>query len=288
MTTSLKSQTVDVIGDFEKIINDFTEKKTKNPTDILSALRKIRTTNPPVFKDKQVAEYLKARNKTLDALVAEFIFASLTQHYGFIDRDLFKLKRHIIVEGKKIAYDATRPSRSKSKGLRFEIPLFAFAGIEQNRVQIGGVTTKDVSYNEYGDRRTTTKNHYLHATVPEIPDHVRKLGAKAIGTYFKIIGEAHSHDDMCDLEIKHETPKLEVIWIPSPGSLNLEVKTTTAIKKAPRPKPEPAHSPWYEPDPALVMVVDEQEFLVTTWDAKNEEPFMNFLREFTTGIFPKE
>jgi len=42
MSVTIKSKTVDVIDDFKKIVNGYAQKKTADPNEILSNLRRIR------------------------------------------------------------------------------------------------------------------------------------------------------------------------------------------------------------------------------------------------------
>src|SRR5687768_1936621 len=102
MSVTIKSKTVDVIDDFKKIVNGYAQKKTADPNEILSNLRRIRTTNPPIFQDAQIAKFLKARSKAVKSLLDSYIVAKLTQNYGLIDRKLYSFNRHVLVEENKI------------------------------------------------------------------------------------------------------------------------------------------------------------------------------------------
>lgn len=273
MSVAIKVRTPDVIADFAKIVESHVAKGT-DPGTIMAALQRVKAKNPTIYKEKQMSEFLKAKTKALNSLLGSYILARLSQSFGLLNRDLFLLKRHVIVtKDKKISYDSTRAPADKSKNiLRYEIPMFCVAGLDDSKIQLGQISVRHSKTTNWR-REYKTQKHKLMASVPEIPEKIRRLGTKAIGTYFKIIGEIHSHDDLCDLDIQFHKPKLEVIWIPMPESMNLKTEEKIVYRRI-------------DPDPALVMSIGEQSFLVTLWNSKDEEPFEHVLREFSEGIFP--
>lgn len=273
--TDLKTITSnDAIKSFGKILRQQSQKKIGDPKDIIDAIRHAKSITPNAYDDKSIAVFLKSRSKTLADLSEQYLTAKLTALYGLVDPALFNLKRHVVVRDGKIEKDARRKFQGKrqAREVRFEFPLFVYAACDDEVIELGKDTTS--TGDEWNRRRIM---HELTVDVPEMPDDVKIEIPKSTGAYYRILGDLLMDEDLADINAKTEFYEVEhaITWIPKTSGLNLEV-TEEIIKKEP-----------VDYDPALLMVIGSNHFLVRTWDIKEEEPYDHFLREFTEGAYPK-
>jgi hypothetical protein len=282
--------TASVINRFDAFVKEHTTKKSGDADAILDQVRKCKNANPSIFEAKKVQEFLTVRAKTVSSLVGQYISARMTVKYPLLDDALFSMKRHLIVTPKgtlssdRVAALDKLPNKTD---IRVTIPLFAEVPLEgPYGVDLGGWSRKTSRVtNNYGDREYKTHTGTVKSTLPEPPQDIKQAGRKAIGYYYNIVSEMYADDDLSEvLPTEPRSPELSIIWIPSPKALGLKIETTVKVVKAARPevKREPVVIP-KNYDPALLLRINKLRFLVKTYDIVDEEPLINFLREFSTG-----
>jgi hypothetical protein len=274
--TSLKQITPnDAIEQFDAILRENAPKKVGDPREIMEQVRYAKSITPQAYDDKAIAQFLKSRAKTLQDLCQQLLIAKITALYGLVDPSLFNLKRHFIVKNNKVFKDQRRKSsgRKDAGEIRFEFPLFIYSNIDEATVQLDKQTT---THGDEWDR--IRRHHELSVDVPEIPDEIKKEIPKATGAYYRILGDILMDADLSELNLQEGfyEPSFGVTWIPKASSFNYTA-TDEIIEKEP-----------VLYDPALLMSINNDSFLVRTWDIKEEEPYDHFLREFTEGAYPKK
>ncbi len=108
----------------------------------------------------------------------------------------------------------------------------------------------------------------IKTKVPVTPEKIKQYIPEAISRYFQAYAGA-----VQELKLTEPTPacqpQIGVLWVPSVDSLEFTVKNP---------------SPPYR-DPALIMSVGEDKYVVGLWDIENERPINSVLREWTSGSF---
>ena len=268
-------ETVTAIRDFQEIVESKTTKNVGETEKVLKTIKQVKTLSPSVYDDDSLAQFIKARTKAISKLLGDYIVAQLTVDFGLVDPSLFTMKRCLIFEDGMVIKDRTEHTlkRRGDDQERVEIPLFARASLGSKPINL----LKLVKENTEG-HRTTTKKYDFSVDVPTPPPSVKVEIRKAIGKYYQVVSEIFSNEYLCDLkavDIAMTPPKFDVAWIPTADSMNLTIEEEIIDR-----------TPVYR-DPALLMNVAGKTFLVDTWGIPEEEPFENFLREFTTGEYPK-
>ena len=182
----------------------------------------------------------------------------------------------------------------KYRATHLEVPLFAHAKADADKkMELGRYKKTSVaevlhgtylervtvySTTSWGGRDTKETTVTVTVAVPETPPSVTERGRKALGLFYKTLGEAMSDPKTSDLFENLEKPTLETIWIPAIQSLNVKVEEKVTL--APRPNP----------DPALLLRHSGRYYLVGLWNIGDELPFEHILREFSVGSveFPKK
>lgn len=282
----------EAITNFDKIVREYSPKGVGEAEKIVGEIRRARQIMPRGFNNKDIAKFLRSRNKTVKELCDQLLMARLSSLYGAISPDLFQLKRHISVVNGKVQKDACKKtsSKKKDKELRFQIPLFVYTELGIKTIEVGNTTTSktvtrtvrvptryEYDYSRHETVRTQERTkHTLTVKVPKLPDDVNVDRIKARGAYYRIIGDFLMDDTLAEIfaDTKFGEPEFGVTWIPTADSFNY--KATKEVQKQ-----VPKHI-----DPALYMTVDQRDYLIRTWDIKDEEPFDHFLREFTEGKYP--
>lgn len=275
MTNLKQIKTNDAIEQFDAILRENSPKKIGDPKEIMEQVRYAKSITPKAYDDKAISQFLKSRAKTLQDLCQQLLIAKLTALYGLVDPSLFKLKRHFVVKNKTVTKDQRRKSsgRKDAGEIRFEFPLFIYASIDTTVVELDKQTT---SHGAEWERYRTT--HELSVDVPEIPDEIKQEIPKATGAYYRILGDILMDKDLAELNLQEGfwESTFGITWIPKTSAFNYTA-TDELIEKEP-----------VLYDPALLMDIGDNTFLVRTWDIKEEEPYDHFLREFTEGAYPKK
>lgn len=275
---TVPKMTETVVKNFEKIVSGAATTNVGRTEMVLRAIRKAKASVPANLSDDNLRAFVRARREALKKLSGDYFIARMTSSYGLIDEALFNLTRRIVVDGKKVTYDTTGPVE-KSSGKTLEIPLFPWVELDDEREIVLGKWTERRNIDQGGWSKTRSKTTEVKTKVPTVPDEVRLKGAKAIAVYHGILAEMYSKEELHDIVDKREGaeygPSLAVTWIPSPDTMTIKITETE--------KTWPRH-----PDPALLLIADGRTFLVDTWVDDGEEPFDHFLREFTSGVYPKK
>jgi hypothetical protein len=271
------SGTLTAMNEFAKTVKEHATKRVGDPEEIREKILRCKAANPPVFEEKEVAGFLKARAKTLKTLIGQYVLARLSAHYPVIDEKLFDLNRFLYFKKGSLVADDTK-ARKESGARAEKVRLFAYCSLENPKD-----TLAKFSYLEGGRLHPTAgywvakKRHTIEvtATLPKPPAEVLVAGRKALGVYHKLVGDLLTDTELGELYDESEAAFLAATWIPTATSLSVKIET----KELPRPLPAPATL-----DPALLLEVPPHVFLVTLWDAVDEEePFEHYLREFSKG-----
>jgi hypothetical protein len=266
----------EVISEFDKVIRERSPKNIGEARKIKGQIEHAKTVPLMVYDEKAIKAFLISRSKTLSGLIRELLVAKMTALYGLVDPALLNFKRHIVIENNTIVKDARRKAKNEKGQASFEIPLFVVADIAAKKIQLAKVSqNRTLDY----ERRTIT--HKLSVDVPAVPDEIKIDIPQATGAYYRVIGDLLMDTQVAELRItglenSFHVPAFEVTWIPKASSFNIKT-TEEIIQKEPE---------LY--DPALLMKVGDDRFLIRTWDIKEEEPYDHFLREYTKGAYPKK
>lgn len=262
MNTKGKSMsTIEAIENFKKTIKSHSSKEG-NHVEIKEAIKKVKGASPDIYSNVRVEIFLKARAKAISELTNRYITAVFSSQYPLLSNEILKLKRYLYLQGEKIIEDTTSPITEKEKGKKIEIPLFAkaeFKNIGATKLDLIKKTKRD----PWGGHTTNT----ITATLPEPPQQVVRAAKNAIGFYHKTISDIYTDDLLDNMFDNIPDPKLNVIWIPAVNTLSIKTEI-----KAPK-----------RIDPALLLSLGEQNFVVTTWDIEEEKSYEWFLREFSIG-----
>lgn len=255
--------TLDAINDFEKTIKANCTKEKIDFNGFADKIVKIKKMNPPVYEKDKINVFLNRRATAISELLNKYIQAYIGKEYPLIDESLFKFKRYLYMNKEsKVVKDITteidKGSAKAEKIKKVEVPLFIYCPLNQESVEIG----------KY--QRRTGWSHYrttISASLPKPPREIMAKANTALANYYRVMSKLYGDDRINDLLTQAFSPQVGAIWIPTID--NLTVKTE--IKNV-RPK---------NADPALVLVSNDQRYLVGTWNIKEEYPFEHFLKEFT-------
>lgn len=286
MTTTLEA-----IEQFEETIKSHTTKKHHPVAKILTEIEELKNRNPAVFDEKSLKAFLEQRTKVLNILVDSYFIAKLSQFFPAIDGALFKLRRHLLLkrDGRgefSLITDKTIPvpipegdsvpdrlTRSRTRRARktdyrqLEVPLFAYVPLNGDHICNLGAFSR-TTHN--GWSRRTTKVQVTGKLPGVFGANLKRAYCEALSQCYSIVAEAYAHPVICDLLLSKE-PQVEVgaIWIPAPDKLS--VKSEVKVQSI-RPR-----------DPAMVLRVRDNYFLVKMWEVDEEISLERYMREFTTG-----
>lgn len=199
--------------------------------------------------------------KEINALVTQYLRFHITEKYPLLDPEIFELDRTISL-GELKPYIGSGNYGHLAKSLpdndTIEIPLF----------QLHELGKKNVYNGEFDDLTvrkgaTTTFEWTIELECPQIPPSVKSHIYEARAFVSEIQAKAFREPAIADyMEWKNCTginAEFGVLWKPSPENFKITVK---------------------DKDPALLMKVRDDQYVITTWDIPGEEPFRNYLREF--------
>lgn len=286
MTTAFAPKTVnDAIENFDGLLHTKIISEPETPADkIEGKFKRITASLPKILPERGIGDFLKKRAIAQDQIAREFFRAKMMQFLPALDESIFDLSRHITVQtiGNKTSVFAdsvrgahlpkAKNNQPKSSTKVIETELFIYAGIKDagKSVEIGKYKT--VTTNNWGDqyRRTVT----ITAKVPNLDNpEFDALQRHAASALYLTMSELLRHEQMGPYFAAHAEkikPEFGIAWIPATGALS--VKSDTKVFPAPR-----------RDDPALLMEVFGHNYVVATWDIKEEEPYEQYIREFSEG-----
>ena len=251
---------------------------------IIDGIDRLRQQNPAVYDEKAVARYLHGRTKTLKGLVDEYFVASIAHKFPLLSDELFGLKRHLTLIGQGKTwrvvrddteieeYDASQERKEKAKIKRIRVPLFAYTPLFDGKHTAKLGSFSRTRTNGYGNTYRTTVT--IEAKLPgSIGSNLKNAYRDALSHYFGVLSGMFTNPvagDIMYAEGNLAQPKVGAIWIPTPESLNVSVdeKLTQRRKNL---------------DPAMILKVRGNNYLVQTWKVDDEEPLEHYLREFSIG-----
>jgi hypothetical protein len=258
-----------------------TKVSSKRLEAIVDTIEKLRTQNPAVYDEKTVQRYLVERSRTLKGLVDEYFKASIATQFPMISDQLFALKRYLtfantgnswrIVKDDTKAEDtpATVKEGKKIVTKRIEVPLFAYTPLFDGKhtAKLGRFsTTKRISYS-----RTVVS---IEAKLPgSMGSNLKDAYRNALSQYFGVLSEMFTNPvagDIMYAENNIARPQVGAIWIPTVESLHVTVEQRLIVQRR-------------QIDPAMVLRVKDDFYLVHTWKIDDEKPFEQYLKEFSMG-----
>ncbi len=276
------SSTAIAIENFPKTLKRYsTSVGDKELESIVTEIDTLRHKNPAVYDEKTVAVYLKERAKTLTKRVNEYFVASIANKFPLISDELFQLKRNLtIVNLGKIPkvirddtelekYDAEQEREKEVKIKRIQVPLFAYTPLfnGEHTARLGKFSK--IIENSWGEevRRTVT----IEAKLPgNTGSDLRSAYRGALSHYFGVLSKMFTNPVAGDIIYAEENfakPEIGAIWIPTPGSLSICVDDRLIQRK--------------NLDPAMVLRVGGNNYLVKTWCVDDEEPFEQHLKKYS-------
>jgi hypothetical protein len=273
------------IQEFSRILSQYSTKvEDKELEGIVRGIDKLRKQNPAVYDEKSVARYLQERSKALSCLVEEYFVASIANKFPLISDELFQLKRYFTLQsdGKTwtLVRDDTEPEKDmpliknneiKKKRRNIEVPLFVHTPLFDGKhtAKLGSYS-KPTGHSRYGYIARKAVN--IEAKLPgSVGQNLKEAYRDALSHYFKVLSEMFTDPiagDVIYAEGNIAQPEIRAIWIPSSDSLNIAVDSKYIQKRK-------------AADPAMILSVQEKNYLVKTWKVDEEEPFENYLREFS-------
>ena len=145
-------------------------------------------------------------------------------------------------------------------------PLFLISDVS---AETATFFSKKYNTGGYYYRKTVTTN--IAAKTPSIPENIlRNEKMKCMSAFYDACSSVYKDKKLQGALENYipESPKFEIMWIPTADSLNVE--STVEYKKIVR-------------DPVLLMNVFGRRFVVAKWDIKDEEEYRHIIREFTEG-----
>lgn len=89
------------------------------------------------------------------------------------------------------------------------------------------------------------------------------LRNEAVRTYFATLETLPTPEHI----LKHVRPSLKVLWRPGLEDISITLKSIDIP----------------DPDPALVLIYNNDMYVVSTWEDAKEEPLDHLLKEYTMG-----
>ena len=279
------------ICDFGKTLSEYSTKFEKDDlSKAVTRIDRLRTHNPAVYDEKATALYLRERAETLKELVNDYFVKSIGANFSLISDELFQLQRHlsIVKDGTtwKAIRDDTEAAKenakaSKEKGItkltNVHIPLFAYTSLfnGNHTAKLGQYVKTDTNRNRrYGFSRTIRSTATIEATLPgSIGPNLKDAYRDALSHYFGVLSDMFANPvagDILYAEGNMLKPEGGAIWIPTPESLSVNVDQKII-------------EPRKNLDPAMVLKVGGNTYLVQTWTVDEEEPFDHYLRKYSTG-----
>lgn len=268
-------KTLDSIEQFpDKLIKSTKISDKKSVEKIISDIERIRLQNPATYDENRTGEYLKRRSQVLKELVESYFTEAMSVEFPLISDELFNLKRVLTLE-----YDGVKWQVTSDDAQNTENETLNAGKIEESKIQ--KVTMPLFAYTPLFDGKHVSKlaeyakdfrRTELSAKLPGvIGPNLKEASRNALSHYFGILKEMFANPVASDIlysEGKFDQPEIGAIWIPTPQSINIEVKDL----------PRPVNK-----DPAMILTARKKRYLVKTWNVDDEEPFESHLREFTTG-----
>ncbi len=273
------------IAEFLKTIERYSARvEDEQLESIVDGIDRLRQQNPAVYDEKTVARYLRDRARTLKRLVDEYFVASIANKFPLLSGELFGLKRHLTLvnqgrawsvvrddsEGEE--YDKEQERKGKTRVERVQVPLFAYIPLFNGKhtAELGSFSRRRT--NSYGDTRMTTVK--IKAKLPgSIGPNLKNAYRDVLSHYFGVLSEMFTNPVAGDIMYAKGNlaqPEVGAIWIPTPESLNVKVDKKIIQKRK-------------DLDPAMILRVRGNSYLVQTWRVDDEEPFEHYLREYSVG-----
>ena len=106
----------------------------------------------------------------------------------------------------------------------------------------------------------------IKAETPVTPSSIVECVPNAMSDYYSAYIEALTGLNKKERGIPQ--PQIGILWIPSPESVKVKIDIPHKYK-----------------DPALVLEVGRDKYIIGLWDSKKEEPIESIIREWTSGAF---
>ncbi len=273
------------IAEFPKTIRRYsTEVEDEQLESIVGGIDRLRQQNPSVYDEKAVSRYLQDRARTLKGLVDEYFVASIAHKFPSLSDELFQLKRNLTLLGQgktwKVVrddteieeYDAKQERKKRTKVKRVQVPLFAYTPLFDGKhtAKLGSFS-KTRTDSCGGTYRTTGT---IEAKLPgSIGPNLKNTYRDALSHYFGVLSEMFTNPvagDIMYAEGNIAQPEIGAIWIPTPESLNVSVDEKLIQRRK-------------DLDPAMILKVRGNNYLVQTWKVDDEEPFEHYIREYSIG-----
>src|SRR3989344_190555 len=273
------------IAEFPKTIERYsTEVEDEQLESIVGGIDRLRQQNPSVYDEKAVSRYLQDRARTLKGLVDEYFVASIAHKFPLLSDELFQLKRHLTLVGQgknwRVVrddtdveeYDEKHEKKEKAKVRRVQVPLFAYTPLFDGKhsAKLGSFSRQRTD--SYGDTYRTTAT--IEAKLPgSIGPNLKNAYRDALSHYFGVLSEMFTNPvagDIMYAEGNLAQPEVGAIWIPTPESLSVGIDEKLIQKRK-------------DLDPAMILKVRGNSYLVQTWRVDDEEPFEHYIREYSIG-----
>jgi hypothetical protein len=200
-----------------------------------------------------VSSEIEEKSKAITGFVREYFSMMIRDKYPQISNELLSLTRKVDVVGKRDYHEI------KSS---IDIPVFVYAAFGRQDHWEQTYAIKDEQY--HAEVCLSSK-----APLPTIA--VREKAKEALAYCYDLESKALQVPVLGDLLIarreKADMPRpskadLYVLWKPKPSELKVDIKRII------------------DRDPILTLAWENRIYLVTMWDAKEEEPFRHFLAEY--------
>lgn len=236
-----------------QIVESLVEKtpKVHSRETIIRGIEKVLSYAP--YKTKVDQSELDAALKNL---IGKYFLLEMCESYQLVNYKIFDTTRAI--EVKRNEYDRDKHIVT--------MPIFARAVVGE---QDSWTLEREVSYKTYGDRFEQFKVE-IKSDIPFLPDDVRTEGRQAKAYVHQAYAKALQQQTLGDVLLSRpdlhpdaSRATLEVLWKPRPQDLKISV---TQIRP--------------DPDPILLLIWNDNPYLVHTWNESGEEPFLDMLRKF--------
>ncbi|MBI2040533.1 MAG: hypothetical protein HYT16_00340 [DPANN group archaeon] len=234
------------------IVESFVEKtpKVHSIATIIRGIEKVLSYAPYKTKVDQNELDIALKN-----LIGKYFLLDMCKSYQLVDSKIFGVTK---------ALEVKRDYSNEKYGL--ELPIFARAIVGETDEW---TFKREINYKAYGDRFEQFAVE-VRSDIPFLPDDVRAEGRQAKAYAHQAYARALQQQTLGDVLLSRpdlhpdaSQAKLEVLWKPRPQDLKISV---TKIRP--------------DPDPILLLVWNNNPYLVHTWNESGEEPFLDMLRKF--------
>lgn len=247
--------------------------------DVAGELERLSLISDNDFPGIGMKEKREARIEVANAIVNRYIANCISKTFPMLDPEIFELRRYIVVEvNPSLDEDAIRvvgegrgsPPAVKATPTNgvytryIAMPLLVKADFDDaRRVHLGRV-----SYPGQARRSISATCTFPGGVTPSVVRATDTARAIVFEAFATLLRNRISADVVRTWHSGQFQPSIEAYWIPTLESMTVNASPSRTGA-----------------DPAVVIEIMDQRFLVGMWDSDEELPLDSLMREFSVGRF---